>query len=193
MTAQALPIAKSILVQDARMAARNAAEARFRRYGLAAIVFSLGMLIFILWTIFAAGVSSFSQASVTFPVALTAETLDPKGGLDPAKLAKVTTVGYGKLIAKGFKADLATQGIKVDGLTDKDITAFISKEAAAILRDRVLANPALIGTTINISAFASGRIDGYMKGRVSRETVANDANVTAAQLDLADTYAPKVF
>ena len=28
MTAQALPIAKSILVQDARMAARNAAEAR---------------------------------------------------------------------------------------------------------------------------------------------------------------------
>ena len=191
MTAQSLPVAKSILVQDTRMDARNAAEARFRRYGLAAIVFSLGMLAFILWTIFAAGVSSFTQSSVVFPVELSAKTLDPKGGLDPAKLAKVTTIGYGKVIVAGLKADLATQGIAVDGLTDKDINAFISKEAAAILRDRVLANPALIGTTIDISAFTSGRVDGYMKGRVTRETVSNDANVTPAQLNLADVLREK--
>ena len=191
MTAQALPVAKSILVQDAAMAARNAAETRFRRYGLAAIVFSLGMLGFILWTIFSAGVSSFRQASVAFPLELTEKTLDPKAARDPAQMAKVTTVGYGKLIAKGFAAELAAKGIVVDGLTDKDITAFLSKEAAAILRDRVLASPTLIGTSVDISAFASGRIDGYLKGRVSRETVANDANVTPAQLDLADILRDK--
>ena len=191
MTAQALPLAKSILVQDAAMAARNAAETRFRRYGLAAIVFSLGMLGFILWTIFSAGVSSFRQASVAFPLELTEKTLDPKAARDPAQMAKVTTVGYGKLIAKGFAAELAAKGIVVDGLTDKDIAAFLSKEAAAILRDRVLASPTLIGTSVDISAFASGRIDGYLKGRVSRETVANDANVTPAQLDLADILRDK--
>ena len=191
MTAQALPVAKSILVQDAAMAARNAAETRFRRYGLAAIVFSLGMLGFILWTIFSAGVSSFRQASVAFPLELTEKTLDPKAARDPAQMAKVTTVGYGKLIAKGFAAELAAKGIVVDGLTDKDIAAFLSKEAAAILRDRVLASPTLIGTSVDISAFASGRIDGYLKGRVSRETVANDANVTPAQLDLADILRDK--
>ena len=191
MTAQALPVAKSILVQDAAMAARNAAETRFRRYGLAAIVFSLGMLGFILWTIFSAGISSFRQASVAFPLELTEKTLDPKAARDPAQMAKVTTVGYGKLIAKGFAAELAAKGIVVDGLTDKDIAAFLSKEAAAILRDRVLASPTLIGTSVDISAFASGRIDGYLKGRVSRETVANDANVTPAQLDLADILRDK--
>ena len=191
MTAQALPVARSILVQDAAMAARNAAETRFRRYGLAAIVFSLGMLGFILWTIFSAGVSSFRQASVAFPLELTEKTLDPKAARDPAQMAKVTTVGYGKLIAKGFAAELAAKGIVVDGLTDKDIAAFLSKEAAAILRDRVLASPTLIGTSVDISAFASGRIDGYLKGRVSRETVANDANVTPAQLDLADILRDK--
>ena len=140
MTAQALPAKNSIFVQDAAMAARNAAEARFRRYGLAAVVFSLGMLTFILWTIFSAGVSSFRQASVAFPLELSQTVLDPKAARDPAQMAKVTTVGYGKLIAKGFAADLAAQGIVVDGLTDKDITAFLSKEAAAVLRDRVLAS-----------------------------------------------------
>ena len=191
MTAEALPAAKSIFVQDAAMAARNAAEARFRRYGLAAIVFSLGMLAFILWTIFADGVSSFRQASVAFPLELTETALDPKAARDPAQMAKVTTIGYSKLIAKGFAADLAAKGIAVEGLTDKDITAFLSKEAAAVLRDRVLANPALIGTTIDVSAFASGRIDGYMKGRVSRESAVNDANVTPAQLDLADVLRDK--
>ena len=191
MTAQALPAKNSIFVQDAAMAARNAAEARFRRYGLAAVVFSLGMLTFILWTIFSAGVSSFRQASVAFPLELSQTVLDPKADRDPAQMAKVTTVGYGKLIAKGFAADLAAQGIVVDGLTDKDITAFLSKEAAAVLRDRVLANPALIGTSIQISAFASGRIDGYMKGRVTRENAVNDANVTPAQLQLADLLRDK--
>ncbi len=191
MTAQALPAKNSIFVQDAAMAARNAAEARFRRYGLAAVVFSLGMLTFILWTIFSAGVSSFRQASVAFPLELSQTVLDPKAARDPAQMAKVTTVGYGKLIAKGFAADLAAQGIVVDGLTDKDITAFLSKEAAAVLRDRVLANPALIGTSIQISAFASGRIDGYMKGRVTRENAVNDANVTPAQLQLADLLQDK--
>ena len=191
MTAQSLPAARSILVQDARMTARNSAEKRFRLYGLTAIVFSLGMLGFILWTIFSAGISSFSQASVAFPLELTEKALDPKAARDPAQMAKVTTVGYGKLIANGLKTDLAAKGIVVDGLTDKDITAFLSKEAAAVLRDRVLANPALIGTTIDMSAFASGRIDGYLKGRVSRETAANDANVTPAQLDLADILRDK--
>ena len=191
MTAQSLPAARSILVQDARMTARNSAEKRFRLYGLTAIVFSLGMLGFILWTIFSAGISSFSQASVAFPLELTEKALDPKAARDPAQMAKVTTVGYGKLIANGLKTDLAAKGIVVDGLTDKDITAFLSKEAAAVLRDRVLANPALIGTAIDMSAFASGRIDGYLKGRVSRETAANDANVTPAQLDLADILRDK--
>jgi phosphate transport system permease protein len=191
MTAQAIPTTRSILVQDARMAARNSAEKRFRLYGLTAIVFSLGMLAFILWTIFADGVSSFRQASVAFPVELTTKTLDPKGGLVPAQLAKITTVSYGKIIVNGFATMLTEQGIAVDGLTDKDLTAFISKEAAAILRARVLADPAQIGTTIDISAFASGRIDGYMKGRVTRESVANDANVTPAQLQLADLLRDK--
>jgi phosphate transport system permease protein len=191
-SAAAVPApSNSIFVHDARMARRKAAERRFRAYGLAAVVFSLGMLAFVLWTIFADGVSSFRQASVVFPLELTEKTLDPKGARDHAQMAKVTTVGYGKVIAKGFAVMLADQGIAIEGLSDKDVAAFISKEAAANLRDRVLANPDLIGTTVDISAFASGRIDGYIKGRVTRDTVQNDANVSPEQLQLADVLREK--
>ncbi len=43
----------------------------------------------------------------------------------------------------------------------------ISKEAAATLRDRVLANPDLIGQTVTLIFWPTGRIDGYFKGRVT--------------------------
>ena len=59
---------KSIYTVDARTKQRNAAEARFKLYGIGAITVSLTMLAVMLFTIFADGLSAFRQASVTFPV-----------------------------------------------------------------------------------------------------------------------------
>ena len=175
----------SIFTQDARTAQRNAAERRFRSYGLAAVVFSLAMLGFILFTIFSAGLSSFRQTSISFPLQLAENTLDPKGNRDPGEMAKVTTIGYGKLIARGFVTMLADQGIVVEGLTDKEAGDIISDEAAAQLRHRVLANPALLGQVVTIDALVMGRIDGFMKGRVTVESAKGDSNVSPGQLQLA--------
>ncbi len=58
----------SILVEDKLMKKRNAAEARFKAYGVAAIVVSLATLVIMLWTIFTDGVSAFRQATLTFSV-----------------------------------------------------------------------------------------------------------------------------
>jgi phosphate transport system permease protein len=179
------PNSKSIFVQTGLVAKRNAAEKRFRTYGFAAVVLSLGMLAFILFTIFSAGLSSFRQTTVTFSLELTEAKLDPKGGRDPELLAKVTTVGYNKLIGKGFAAALKEKGIEIEGLTDKDAAGFLSDEAAAQLRARVLADPALIGQTVEINALVMGRIDGYMKGRVTAESAAKDSNISTEQLALA--------
>jgi phosphate transport system permease protein len=181
----------SILVQSDRMARRNAAERRFRIYGLVAVVFSLGMLAFILFTIFADGVSAFRQSAVTFPVELVEKTLDPKGNRDRAQMSKVTTVGYAKLISKGFAAMLEAQGIAAPDLTDKQLAEFLSKEAAAQLRDRVLADPALIGQKVEITALVGGRIDGFVKGRVTADSAARDALVSPEQLALAQVLKDK--
>ncbi|MEC7668625.1 MAG: phosphate ABC transporter permease PstA, partial [Pseudomonadota bacterium] len=58
--------------------------------------------------------------------------------------------------------------------------------AAAQVRDRVLANPDLVGQTVNVRFLASSRVDGYLKDRVTRESVARDKNIDAEHLDLVD-------
>lgn len=177
---------KSLLAQDVRTRRRNAAEARFQAYGIVAISISLGMLAIMLWTIFSDGVSAFRQTTFSFPVTLEAERLDPKGNRIRDEMAKVTTIGYTNLLNASFKAHLEARGIPFEGVDDKGLAAFISRDTPARVRDMVLADPALIGQTVTVTGFTTGRIDGYFKGRVTRETAAVDTNISAAQLDLAD-------
>jgi phosphate transport system permease protein len=101
-------------------------------------------------------------------------------------MSKVTTLGYNKVLAAAFAKEMTTRGIAIDGQSDKDVADMISKDAAGDLRAAVLANPQMVGTTIDATVLATGRIDGYLKGRVTMETAERDANVTPEQLQLAD-------
>ncbi len=177
---------KSILTGSADMARRNAAERRFKSYGIASILVSLCVLAVMLGTILSDGVSAFRQASLHFPVTIDAKILDPKGNADRTEMSKVTTIGYGKVISAAFKQALIAKGIDVSALSDKELGDMVSKSAPAVLRDQVLADPTLLGSTIDLEVYANGRIDGYLKGRVTRETAQRDSNVTPAQLDVAD-------
>ena len=174
----------SLTAPDARLQARRRAETRFRLYGVAAIVVSLAVLAVMLVTILVDGVSGFRQAYVTFPVALSADQLDESGNRDRAEMAKVTTIGYARVLDAAFVAHLRASGIEV--ASEDEAAGMISREAPAQLRDRVLADPSLVGTTVEVRALAGGRVDGYLKGRVTRETAERDGNVSPAQLDLAD-------
>lgn len=178
--------AQSIYVTSPAMKRRNAAETRFRAYGLVAIALSLTMLALMLVTIFRDGTSSFFQARLGYPVELSEKVLDPKGNRNRDEMAKVTTVGYGKVLAAGLMAELERQKIDLGGLKPKEVAELISKDAAGSLRAMVLADPALIGSTIDASVFAAGRIDGYLKGRVTLESAKLDSNISPEQLHLAD-------
>jgi phosphate transport system permease protein len=182
----ALSAKTSLFVQHNLMKKRNSAETRFKAYGGAAVSFSLITLFIMLFTIFSDGMSAFRQATLTFPVTLDQTVLDPNGKRATADLGKVTTIGYGKILNSAFKAHLAEKGIATDGLNDKAINELISRDAPAQLRNTVLADPNLIGTTIDFSGYAGGRIDGYLKGRVTMETAKLDSNITPEQLQLAD-------
>ena len=176
----------SLLTQDKRTRARNAAEARFRSYGIVAIILALLALVWLLISILGNGLPAFRQTMLTFPVTLDAAVLDKADTRDPQALAKVTTITYGKLLSRALSAELAARGIDAGTLTDKDIGSLISEESAAQLRDKVLGDPGLIGSTITFQALATGRIDGYYKGRVTMETAAKDKNTSPEKLALAD-------
>ncbi len=169
MTDASIPAAASapkpsLLAADPRTRRRNAAEARFRAYGLAAIALSLVMLVVLLVTIFSGGIGAFRQTYLEIPVTLDAAQLDKKGARAPEDLKKVLTLTYGKILDKALDRVIADSGIKVEGLGGKDVSGLISKEAAAQLRDRVLADPALIGQTVTARVLVNGRVDGYLQG-----------------------------
>lgn len=164
---------------------RNASEARFRAYGIAAICVGLLMLATLLFTILSKGTGAFQQSFITLEVHLDEKKLDKKGNRDLNDIKKVTTFGYAPLIKAAFQKNADANGIETD-LKTKEMAKLLSKSAASQLRSYVLANPDQIGATTEFRFLANSRIDGYLKGRVSRESIANDKNVSVAQLDFAD-------
>ena len=181
----------SLLQQDARTRRRNAAERRFRWYGAAAIAFSLAALLVLLTTILGNGAGAFRQTYLNIPVTLDAEVLDPRGNRDPAEMARVLTTSYGRVLDAAVEDTVARHGIQIEGLSQDDIDGLISKEASAQVRDRVLANPDLVGQTVEFDVLTSGRIDGFFKGRVSMDSAERDGNTSPQQLMLAQELADR--
>lgn len=177
---------QSILNGSAAMRRRNAAEMRFKFYGLGAISFSLGILAIMLWTIFSDGISAFSQAKISFPITLSSEVLDPSGTGEREQMTRITTVAYQRLLSTAFVAELQAKGISTEGVSDRELADMLSKDAPGRLRAEVMADTSLLDTSRTITVLANGRIDGYLKGRVTRQTAERDSQISPATLDLAD-------
>ncbi len=177
--------AKSIISVDDRTKKRHAAEKRFQAYGIAAIATGVFFLIFLLGSILFNGVTAFQQTFIQVPIYLNPMTLDPEGNRDPAEMAKVSTFGYAPILENSMASMIEAQGIETDVEPD-GLDALFSSSAAAQLRNRVLSNPDLLGQTIDFNILATSRVDGYFKGRVSRESIARDRSIDAEHLDIVD-------
>ena len=175
----------SLLAKDQRTAKRNAAEGRFKIYGLIAVCIGIAALVLLLTSILTSGLSAFRQTTIAMQVTLDAERLDPSGVRDYDAMAKVTTFGYAPLLRDGLQATIAAAGIETE-LDPGDAMELISDESVAQLRNRVLDNPDLVGQTIEVNVLASGRIDGFYKGRVSYASAELDSNISPEQLQLAE-------
>ncbi len=159
-------------------------------YGLIAVCIGIAMLILLLTSILTAGLSAFRQTTIQIEVTLPEEKLDKSGVRDPEVMAKVTTFGYAPLLRDGLAATIAANGIETE-LSAKDAAELISDESVAQLRNRVLRNPDLIGQTVSVEVMASGRIDGFYKGRVTYASAERDTNISPAQLQLAEALEDK--
>ena len=175
----------SLLQLDARTRRRNAAETRFKAYGMIAITIGLLMLIILVFNIISRGSGAFQQTFVTLEVELLADKLDKKGNLDIEDIKKVSTFGYTPLLKNAFEEKLVAAGIETE-LKSKGLVGILSKSAAAQLRNFVINDPSRIGDRVEFELLASSRVDGYLKGRVSRDSIANDKNISAEQLDIVD-------
>ena len=164
---------------------RNAAERRFRMYGILAISIGLLMLLVLATTIILRGTSAFQQTFITLEVDLLEPKLDKKGNRNIDDIKKVSTFGYSPILVNAMKQALEKHEISTS-LKKKALGGIISKSAPSQIRDFVLEDVNRIGQTVVFKFLVNGWIDGYIKGRYSRESVANSKFASAEQFDLID-------
>ena len=152
----------------ASLARRRAAERRFRMFGLSAIVLGMLFVSFLFINIIGKGYTAFQQTYVQLDVYFDDEVL----GLDGARdIDSLSSADYGGLV----KARLRAMFPDVTGRKEKrKLYELVSSGAAFQLRDMVMADPSLIGTTQQVWVPADDDLDTLMKGRMDR-TLPEDA------------------
>ncbi|MFK0332214.1 phosphate ABC transporter permease PstA [Rhizobium sp. NPDC090275] len=160
---QGVVVSKAPARRDIGIKRRYAAERRFQAYGIAAISFGLIFLAILLTTVIRQGYTAFAQTSITLPIEFSEKVLDPnnKRATDPSVLI---AANYPVLIRDAM---VKTLGINAQSRPEtRDATAMISKGAPIVLRDMVVADPSLIGKTVNVTLLADANVDSAIKGQI---------------------------
>ena len=162
-----------------QIARRHAANKRMQWYGLGAIGFALGLLGILVVSLVAAGYTAFVQTHVTYPVHIDANKVDPEA---PDR------GNYRALVRDSFLAVLP--GMESVGRDERrELTQMLSRGAEIQVRDRVVANPDLIGQRVAVTVPVSDRVDQLHKGVTPRDVVAQQRKMTDRQLTAYDALA----
>lgn len=170
--------------RDIGIKKRYAAERRFKAYGLTAILIGLFFLFVLLWTVVSKGYTAFQQTAITLPVEFSEQIIDPKNerGANPTKLM---TANYPLLVR-----DALVKALGIDPANKplvKQATDMVSASARTQLRDLVVANPAIIGTTATVSLLAEGNIDSANKGQIDLTVAEANRKVKDQQIEWMKT------
>ncbi len=164
------------------LARRYARERRFRYYGIGAVVLGLAFLLLLFGTILGKGYSAFVQTYVQLEVELDPAVIDPDGGRDPAVLSRAD---YGGLV----KAALRERFPDVGGRRDKrKLYGMVSSGAAFDLRERVMADPDLVGQRLTLWVPADDDVDMLIKGHIDRALPEGDRRIDDMQLGWVDDW-----
>nr|VFJ45895.1 MAG: phosphate transport system permease protein [Candidatus Kentron sp. FW] len=170
-----ISVAKSKPWQD-RLRKRHQADRRFRIYTLSSICLGLAFVFLLFLDIISNGYSAFQQTFVRLSITFEQELLDPEGMRDPEILSRANYTGL-------VKAALRSQFPEVKGRRDKKMLyGLVSSGAALHLRDQVLRNPDIIGTTKDIWVPADDDLDMLMKGHIDRDIQEFERRINDKQL-----------
>jgi len=140
---------------------RYAKERRFQAYGIAALSFAILMLAMLIVTIVGSGWSAFWQHEVQLNVSLDAKTLKLGDAPDANALAKAR---YRRVVRNSLKSEFpAVKGRK----ERRKLYGLVSSGSDFQVRDVVLDDPAVIGTSQDVWVKTSDDIDTFLKGQMS--------------------------
>jgi phosphate transport system permease protein len=157
-----------------RLEARKRGDFRLRLYGLAALSFALLMLGILFTTLISTGWHALTQTHVRMTFELRAEHIPAE---DPQR-------GDYRRVVRNSVALLFPELDNPRAL--RDAADIVSTGAQNILRDRALADPSIIGTTVTLDVPVSDPYDQLNKGLIDRATPEENRRVNDAQIALFD-------
>jgi phosphate transport system permease protein len=171
---------RTIDVVQATLARRHAAEKRFRRYGLAAIVIGLVFLCFLFVSLVIRAHGALQQTFIALDIRYDPELITPTGSRSAEALAQGD---YGALMKDALKARFPD----VKGRPElRQLYGLVSPGASYELRDQVLADPGLIASTRTVWLPANDDIDMLVKGNVDRDSQEGDRRLNDQQIGWID-------
>ena len=168
----------SLVAADARTKKRNASEKRFQAYGMIAIGIGLLFLVVLAVSILRSGLPAFTTTVVSVEFTLQQEEFDE------AESQLFKTKAYSGYFITALQSNLEAEGIKVD--FDEAAIERIMGKIGSTLREFYRANPDKLGEPVDFSLSASSRVDGYSKGRVTRDGMQDSRFLMKTDLDLVD-------
>lgn len=174
----ATPQKSSLSVIDARTRKRNAAEKRFRFYGMAAIAVGLLFLVFLFTSILRSGIPAFTQTVMDIEFTLSQEEFEA------AESKMLKTKEYQNIFVSALSAQLEASGMEV-AFDDKALERIVGKPGSTI-RSFFTDDPSRVGKPASFELAASSRVDGYFNGRVTRDTLVDSRFLEKSDLDLVD-------
>ncbi|MFC3229109.1 phosphate ABC transporter permease PstA [Marinibaculum pumilum] len=164
-----------------RLRRRYAAERRFKYYGLAGIGLGVLFLAVMLVNIVSTGWTAFLQTYIQIEVTFTPELVDPSGARTEDALRQGD---YYTLARDALKQTFP----EVTGRSERrQLNALISVGAEHQLRNMVIADPSLIGTTQQVWVLASDDVDMFWKGYIDRDLPEEQRRVPDVQIAMIDT------
>ena len=161
----------------ARRRRRYAADARLRAYGIAAISTAIGLLGVLLLTLIIGGYPAFVQTHVRVDFPISAENVD---------VSNPMAGNWRAVVASGLQALLPEPSSPPEA---RAMGQILTNNTQFIVRDAVIRNPSVIGSSITLDVPASDIFDQLNKGAISRATPEANRRVTDAQIGWFDTLA----
>ncbi|MCX7888192.1 MAG: phosphate ABC transporter permease PstA [Rhodobacteraceae bacterium] len=152
---------------------RHRGERWLRGIGLAAILTAFAVLVILLGSLTASGYKAFSQTFITLDVPVSADRVKPD------RIAAANWRGVMQDAVAAMFPDATDAERKV-------LAAIPSSVAQFAVRDRVLADPALIGQTVTVSVPVSDPFDQLHKGLIDRATPEENRRLKDAEIAAFD-------
>lgn len=177
---------------------RHLNEQIFRGLGIAAIAIALGFVALLFVDVFRKGVPAFVQSnlhlSVTFDEAVIGSDPAPVRG-DFASDAEYTAaslrwqrdlamLNWNKIVEASLRA-ATPEGFEIDS---KQIQTIPETNARHQIREMFVANPSLLGQTVEVDVLASANAANWIKGNIDRSLGDAQQQLSAPARQLIDTF-----